>query len=539
MALRTGKVIIAKNIKLDKTYKNVIDYTEANMLTLVNTNKVAESSSCSFLKPGENVIDTSFSYSDCLKCNYLALQNPSYSNKWFFAFIDEVEYINNGTTRIHYTIDEFSTWFDYWQKQTCFVVREHVNDDTVGANTVPEMLETGEYICNSHLKADSMGQQVNTLSFIMASTCEPIAGEAKDTVAPTGKYNGIYTGLTYYRYDTTDAIDIILDLMAQNGKTNAINGIFLAPQWLCPYKQNGVYNEVANSSSPETFTLSIERQNTLNGYTPKNNKLLVSPYNYLIVSNNIGQNAILHYEKWSTQSITFIVRGVLNPGCSINIIPTNYNGCEYSDNDSITLGKFPICNFQNDMYTNWLTQNSINIFGMDINTDDLLFFGSMFNASTSLLSDIANKDVMGATSDISSGTIGSIQAMMSRKQHNMISPTVRGQLNAADVNVASGNNTFHFYKMSIKAEYAHIIDEYFTQKGYQINRVKIPNTTGRTYFNYVQIADKDCIAYSNLTNKSVPASSLEIINNIFRRGVTIWHNHANIGNYTLNNTIVS
>ena len=44
----------------------------------------------------------------------------------------------------------------------------------------------------------------------------------------------------------------------------------------------------------------------------------------------------------------------------------------------------------------------------------------------------------------------------------MIAPTVNGQLNSADVNVASGNNTFHFYKMSVKEEYARIIDSYFS-----------------------------------------------------------------------------
>ena len=40
----------------------------------------------------------------------------------------------------------------------------------------------------------------------------------------------------------------------------------------------------------------------------------------------------------------------------------------------------------------------------------------------------------------------------------------------------------------------------------------------------------------NILLKSVP-SSIEIINNICKSGVTIQHNHANMGNYRLNNTI--
>ena len=39
------------------------------------------------------------------------------------------------------------TWaFDYDIKSS-FVEREHTNNDTVGANTQPENLEKGEYIC--------------------------------------------------------------------------------------------------------------------------------------------------------------------------------------------------------------------------------------------------------------------------------------------------------------------------------------------------------------------------------------------------------
>lgn len=36
----------------------------------------------------------------------------------------------------------------------------------------------------------------------------------------------------------------------------------------------------------------------------------------------------------------------------------------------------------------------------------------------------------------------------------------------------------------------------------------------------------------------VPSKYMDIINNACRRGVTIWHNHDNIGNYNLDNTIV-
>lgn len=68
--------------------------------------------------------------------------------------------------------------------------------------------------------------------------------------------------------------------------------------------------------------------------------------------------------------------------------------------------------------------------------------------------------------------------------------------------------------------------------GYKILETKIPNITGRSIFNYVKILNGENIGYG-IQNKE-----LETINEIFSNGVTIWHNHANIGNYSLNNTIV-
>lgn len=135
-------------------------------------------------------------------------------------------------------------------------------------------------------------------------------GEAKDTFAGSKIYNGIYTGLTYYEYEAASALDTNLEIFSKWAKTSAINGIFMAPKWLAPY---GTLREVNQSNSPASFDIAFSKQTTLNGYSPRNNKLLCFPYNYLVVSNNVGQNAILHYEKFSTNQATFKVRGVLNP----------------------------------------------------------------------------------------------------------------------------------------------------------------------------------------------------------------------------------
>lgn len=467
-----------------------------------------------------------------MEYTYCMYKNDNYSNKWFYAFITKMEYINDNMTLITIKTDTYQTWaFDLAWKQ-CFVEREHVNNDSVGANTIPENLETGEYICNDHIKDQTMSSYTSNLKFILASTTEPNAAAPQESVSPSSVYNGIYTGLSYYRFDSASAIDQILNAMASAGKTDSINGIFMAPEWLAPFKSGSAWNEVAQSNTPATFDITISKQTTLNGYSPKNNKLKCFPYNYLLASNNIGQNTILHYEKFSGSSATFTVKGVLNPGCSINLTPTNYNGNVSADNDAIQLGKIPICNYQNDMYTNWLTQNSINILGNTVTTDDLNIASNAIGAGVGTITNLAVGNFAGAGMSIAGGFTGISNALIQQKQHNMISPTVSGQLNSADVNCASGNNTFHFYKMTIKQEYARIIDNFFSAYGYRVNSYKLPNLTGRTYWNYIKTIGCNITA-------DIPQEDLQEIKDMFDNGITLWHDTSKFLDYSQNNTIVS
>ena len=120
---------------------------------------------------------------------------------------------------------------------------------------------------------------------------------------------------------------------------------------------------------------------------------------------------------------------------------------------------------------------------------------------------------------------------------SMLPNQIGGQVNSGDVCYAYNKMSPTFYKMSVRSEYARIIDDWFSRFGYKINRVKLPNQVGRTYWNFVKIGSGESIGYSTNQTRSVPASSMEIINTIYRNGVTIWHSHSNIGNYSLNNTI--
>src|SRR5699024_8788953 len=49
-------------------------------------------------------------YDNLIQYNYLMYQNESYSDKWFYAFITNMNYENNQTTSIEFITDVWQTW---------------------------------------------------------------------------------------------------------------------------------------------------------------------------------------------------------------------------------------------------------------------------------------------------------------------------------------------------------------------------------------------------------------------------------------------
>jgi hypothetical protein len=87
-------------------------------------------------------------------------KNPDFKDKYYYAYITDIKFINPDMTEIKIKTDVFQTWqFDFIYKE-CFVEREHVNNDSVGLHTIPEGLETGEFIVNKREKFSGLTRLV-------------------------------------------------------------------------------------------------------------------------------------------------------------------------------------------------------------------------------------------------------------------------------------------------------------------------------------------------------------------------------------------
>lgn len=564
MANRNNKVIFAKDIRLDKGYKNILSYSESAMLTLVNSKKVFEKDDFSFIRNGE-AIEVEASYGNCLKSDYIAFQNPNYSSKWFFAFVDKVEYVSQKCTRIYYTIDELSTWYDYWTQKACFVVREHTNDDSIGANTVPEGLDCGEYQILRKIR-EPLSHSDYMTCFVVSDLIEDSNGD-KNLANVNGEVNtigGVFSSLHYLAVKTDRMARKLIYAYTKADKKDAIVNVYPVP--ISCVNINPTTASLATGGNPTNLKAGADDPISpvaipvyplydtyvsesahdmqqpvalVGNYIPRNKKLYTYPFSYFYATNMAGSDVIYHWEDFPFHTIngnyarTASYKKVIVPSASISakLFFTEYKNQtepESSEdnlyNYGINFPKVPICAWTTDYYTNWLTQNGVN---MATQIGSAAVGGAITGAGIGGVGGA----IAGAIGGIVTPIIGAVSSGINASK---LPDQAHGDVNTGDVMFAFTKASISFYYMTIRPEFARILDDVFDRTGYKTNRVKLPNQTGRPYWNYVQIGDHEDIGYST-HEISVPPSSMEVINNAYRSGVTIWHNHDNIGDFSLNN----
>lgn len=474
-------------------------------------------------------------------CNYVMYQNSNYSNKWFYAFITDMKYINDGTTEVHIETDCIQTWlFDYVVKSS-FVEREHVDDDTIGLHTVPEQLETGDYV-DQNPNNPGGTQEVAKLNFLTGDKYIVIgvSENGMNVASPQSVYNNVYSGLQFITFPSVQDFRGYIDTVQRNLSADNIYCAFMAPaslimgdgfQWLT--YQSFQYAFVSPSTDrKEMDIVQITKPTSLDGgYVPRNNKLLTYPYRYFALSNNAGAAAEYKYEYFSGANCDFVLEGAIGVGCSIQAIPYNYkkgnNEFNYTFKnymEALDAGKLPTVGWTNDSYINWLTQNAINL-PLSIASDTIKLVGGAAvaigtgGAAMALGGGMAAGGLQGIL-----GTVGEIYA------HSTIPATAKGGANQGDLAYAS-KRAFTLYKKTIKREMAQIIDGFFDMFGYKVNMVKVPNKAHRARWWYTKTIDVNI-------DGAIPNNDMQTIKNAYNNGITFWRNASEIQNYSLSNGIV-
>lgn len=498
-------VKVLKSVPLDKSYKDTLDFSSVSSQIDYFSSKTKYTFTNLTPIRLQNAIRLPITADKLYECNYLMFQNANFSNKWFYAFITEIKFIGVNICEVYFEIDVLQTWqFDITIKPS-FVEREHTNNDTIGSNIIAENLELGEYVINSNIKTSML----NELWVLLGTTVS--IGEL--TPVTGGAILGVYSGIRYYAYPLSNIADIntTLQMLVAEGKADAIISVSMIPRCLLPLGSSGgmISNPVI-----QTHDIVIDKINNLDGYTPKNNKLLTYPYCLLSVINHQGNHAEYYQEYFTGGQANFTLTGNIGADCTCVLYPKNYKGAESNLNEMIQLGNFPQCSYNTDTFKIWLAQNTVSQVISGVSNGVTIVGGAM----------------SGNPFAITGGVIGIANQLATVYQHSILPPQARGNINGSGVNVAIGSQNFEILRLSIREEYARIIDEFFSAYGYATHRVKVPNIKGRASWNYVKTIDSKVVG-------SIPFGDIEKIRTILDNGVTFWHGDY-VGDYTRNNPII-
>lgn len=505
MAVLTSKIIICKSVKLDRGHINVLNYTTSQMLTLCNSNGVfvASRDNYSFIRKN-GTISVDFTYSQCVQCNYMAFQNPDYDNKWFFAWIDSVEYKGDRNVEISFTVDNWSTWYDLINWLPVFVEREHVNTDSKGEHLLPEPVKCD--LVSPQYTLKYLFDKYDIVNHVMLPT-GVTPNNVNDRYYATAKAN------CYSPASAGVASDEIV--------TETVNGNLVCTT-LYPSSFTGKSQD-GGSSNPVSLAQNFPNPSNLHGYIPVNNKLFSYPFSYILVDDTSKQ-ILLRYENfddpWQNQFHEFYIRGYASSVNEISIFPRNYEGVEYNPYYSLTIRDFPMLPTKIDSYLAWLAQKA--------NANILT---GMVGIATSAVSGGAIGGAVGtpvgAVAGAGIGAVSAIANYFTAEQTAKDAPdSIKGGDSSSIINIVYGTKGFYIKQIACKAEQARTIDNFFSQNGYSVNTVKIPNITGRQYWNYIKVNGVPVYG-------AMPEDAIEDITKICNNGVTIWHDHSYLGNYLI------
>lgn len=509
---------LLKDVPLDTTYDHTLWFASADaqrdyFISLQKYNLTGYS----YQRVGRGVARVGIKSDSLYDCNYMMFQNTSYGNKWFYAFIKNVEFVNNECSEVTFELDVMQTWLFDCSPDYCFVEREHSLTDVIGEHIEPETVATGEYVFNDY---------GTLLDMTAMAVC--IAVVDTDSTTDGTLYDGIYGSAQLWAYDATDVQGINGKVNEYVQKPDAIIGMYMLPKALLggsipanhrlSYGQSAIKHYVSRNP--------VSAGDSLDGYVPKNKKMYTYPYCYYHVDNASGGELNLRYEFFDGRTPVFEIGGTVTQPVVAILRPCSYKGVQpYSDlggyttlnAESLQLGNYPICSWNVDSYQAWIAQNSIPIV-----MGAAAGFGQLA---------IAGAFATNPGAAVGAGAAGQVAGLMSQFYQASIAADIsKGSLNNGGGNVANRKQQFYGGRVSVTQEYARMIDDYFTMFGYATRRVKVPNTHSRPHWNYVKTIG------ATITG-SVPADDMRKICGIYDKGITFWKNGAEVGRYYLDNTV--
>lgn len=554
-------VRVCQSIPLDNTYTDTILFTSKSAQESYFASKTKKTySGLTYQRLASNSSTWAIFLEDVADyfydCNYLCFQNGGFGNKWLYAFISDILYINENCTAITFEIDVMQTWLFDFEIKKSFIERMHVSDDTISRNVVEEdlnFMQRYEYyhVENSRL-FEGLPRPLGTdakfddhiiyNSIILVSTSEDV--DEEDEVVEGGLIQNTYQGLKYIGFNANDLgvgyCNAWLKRMNEGGKAGAINSISMVPSAGLTYSSggNGKLNiniEDPNGNVGEKEYL-INYSTLDDDYIPKNNKLFCWPYHFFSITTLDGQSYDYKYEDIIESDPTpgatkmkFKFKFAFGTDPTYFMYPSYYMKCNNNYDYGIKLSGFPKCNWNFGVWENYYAQQDTNI--------TLSMIASMLGAGSAGagtaaqgLTSKAGVGVSTAVGMLQAG-IGAVQAGLSTFGGLSVVKSQpdqsKGAYNVGGVNYNMETMDFWIIHKRLHWGYVVKIDDYFTKFGYRVNSTGVPNLHTRKYWNYLKLDQPSVTG-------NMPVGDMRMIKQILSNGITFWHT-TDVGNYDLNN----
>ncbi len=544
----------------------------------------------------------------------------------YYAFIDNLEYVNDNAVEFSYTIDYFQTYMFDYQLGNCFVEREHSATDNLW-----EHLENEPFSPSEFTYSQAGGYLFSNLSVMLKYVPNNTViykwhypndnqnlAIVFDDYPLTGYSRGVVRNKVYMGYQTVSFpifgdmrdntnIQNCLDKLDVGSKTELLE-ICIVPRELSVHYHNynstdgyEEYYEAPPLSEPlirypdistRTFehNLSVSKITQFsdakgNSYTPKNNKLYNYPYCSLYVTTEQGEHQDLFWENFATTLGTFKIDGVLFGATEISLYPTNYNGKSFSYENRISMTNFPTCPWSIDTLNAYIQQNKGQITASVISSLLCWGLGTSITRIPANSTPLTGKIWSGETgmqpygSSVNLGTFGdtlsslSMYGKLTAEQptklqvdqsllgvHGQTSllkqvGTIYDMFNRPDnlygtqtysqLPIIAGYFGFKVFNKTIKPYEAKLIDDYFSLFGYACKKLKVPNIytstgTKRPYWYYLKNSYTRIEPHINSVTTQIDGyvnSEVEAaLQAIYNKGITIWFDSSDVGDYSLNNS---
>lgn len=585
-----GTIELMKGVNLDNRYMHTLYFAStADQTTFFDALVSNRFTAQSYTRPYRGFVRLRVPADSIMDVTYMRFNNNRTGSRWFYAFVNSVNYVNENTTDISYEIDVMQTWFVQNRNpiQPCYVEREHVAvaDDTIVKQLEPEPFGSEIYDFTEIQTISGSSYQtmeqifspsgVSSYAFVLNTTAEPNAANVYR--------DGIINGTKFLALDPLDQVRIVQAMEAQLGSWDKqeqsadVVDMFMFPTYFAGQMDANTETYFENTPPHNTARVAINHPKKYSNYTPQNKKLFGYPFAYLYVTTMDGDAGEYRWEYFegdvtsqSASPIEFDINACCSGGGSIEMHPRSYNGVEDNTDSKVVMNNFPKCTYSYDAYQAFVASGG---------QTKLLYQATMaekkgMNAKRAGFIKDAPKAVLagaaavGAAVTVPAGaglaaitaaatpgaiTAGQITGSMSlnqqRAEYEMDEALHKVAFQFGDANyepnitigtavpniaVGAGYLSYRFYHAHIRDDEMVKVDNYLSVYGYAINNVKTPILTGRPHWNFLKT--RDCVIGGDM-----PASSKSAIANIIDGGIFFWNStgtpatvNSNIGNFMIN-----